>query len=165
MGWRANMAPYAHPGNAEDPKRTVWGNGPNEGKTLADAPPTRIRIDHAAAEQERVERRWAELEDVGRMRVRAKRHELEKMELDARIELAEMQKQYPAEFTLPGSGRPPWFYAAVVGVCLLQLTLLLVLVAHVTRPPLPKGVENTPPEAPKVASAQGRGDAQKGGRQ
>jgi hypothetical protein len=156
-----------HPGSREEiPSRTQWANGPNAGKTLAEAPRPvdKLVIDQQAAEQARIDRRWNELHDVGRMQVRSRRLGIEKSVIDGQIELAEMEKDYPYEFVRPDTGRPPWFYPMVVGVCLLQLTLLLVLVAHQTRPTLSKEVEKQEVQAPKVASAQGRGEAQKGGR-
>lgn len=123
-----------------------------------------VVISKEEAEQARVERKWFGLEDVGRMQVRSQRLGIEKGVLDGQIALKQMQKDYPYEFALP-EARSPWFYPIVIGVCLLQLTLLLVLVAHVTRPTLPK--ESAPQEVSAPLERQGRvaSARQKGGRQ
>jgi len=120
-----------------------------------------VRIDPKEAEQARVERKWFGLEDVGRMQVHSQRLGLQKGVLDGQIALKQMEKDYPYEFALP-EARSPWFYPIVIGVCLLQLTLLLVLVANQTRPTLPKEVAPEVVSVPserqgRVASAQRKG--------
>jgi hypothetical protein len=165
MGFKASTGDV-HPGSAENPRHTQWLNGPNAGKTLAEAPrPTTFAVDHEAAEEERKARVWAGLKDVGRMQVRSRRLGLEKAALEAQIELAEMEKDYPYEFVTPGSGRPPWFYPAVIAFCMLQVVLLLVVVGHLTHPALPQNAVAATPESVEVAPAPpGRVEvARKGG--
>ena len=137
-----------------------WGTAAWVGDGTANK--EKIRVDPEEAEKARVERRWFGLEDVGRMQVRSQRLGIEKGVLDGQIALKQMQKDYPYEFATP-EARSPWFYAFVTGICLLQLVLLLVLVAHVTRPTPPQESAQEPVSVP--SDRQGRvATARNGGR-
>jgi hypothetical protein len=122
-----------------------------------------IHIDKEEAEQARVQHKWFGLEDVGRMQVHSQRLGIEKGVLDGQIALKQMQKDYPYEFATP-EARSPWFYAFVTGICLLQLILLLVLVAHVTRPTLPQESAQDPVSVPSDRQGRVATAARKGGR-
>lgn len=175
MGFKASTNDV-HPGGEPDPRRAVWANGPDEGKTLAEAPrrapkekpvtsPEALIFDRDTSEQDAVERRWLKLDRSGYLAVQSRKLGLQKEAIDIELSLRELEKEYPAAFPKPITGRPSWFYAAVIGLGLAVVLLQLVQLAHVTRrPTLPEEAEKQASAPAEVASAQGRADAQKGGR-
>lgn len=166
MGWRDNMALGAHPGNPEVPEETVWLNGEDQGRTLAEAPArkrvSRFRVDHVEAEERETLRQLAAMGEVGQLEVRALFADANKRELEAALDKARIVRAHPGVFPVAYEQERPWLLKVLMVVVVMMVVLQVIQLAG--RPPtLPPQVDENGVGAPEGRLEVGQGKGKRAG--